>query len=172
MKNYYEGQIKHVLFIPIFFFLGIMSSLGQDVLVLKQENAPLIIYEFTAKYQDGASRYASEGIRFDVRFTNITEQPVVAYSIGFFAFDVFNRPLGRPFGGFAIEAIDPNGSERGAWVQRTTSSALFREYGTGVAYVSKVRFEDGTIWSYDSESILNQLQEFEATLTIDDLESD
>ncbi len=151
------------------FVLAVSISVNaQSVQVLDQTDTPLTINEFTAQYQEGG-RYSSEGIRYDVSFTNNTDQDVVAYAMGFYAFDVFNRSLGRPLEGYSVNTISAGRSNDGAWVQRMSSPTLFRDYGTGIAYVARVRLADGTVWSYDEESILRQLQEFEESLTLDDL---
>lgn len=148
----------------------LISANAQSVQTLDQTDAPLTINGFTAQYQEGG-RYSSEGIRYDVSFTNNTDQEIVAYAIGFYAFDVFNRSLGRPLSGFSVTKISPGGSDYGTWVQRVSSPSLFKDYGTGIAYVARARLADGTVWSYDEGSILSQLQEFEESLTLDDLSS-
>lgn len=147
------------------------SAIAQSTVILDQTAAPFDITEFSASYQEGG-RYSSEGVRFDVSFSNGTDKAAVAYAIGFFAFDVFNRPLSRPLEGFSVTTIAPGEKGNGAWVQRMSSPALFKEYGTGVAYVARVRFGDGSIWNYDEENVLKQLQEFESSLTLEDLERD
>jgi len=162
--------MKSILITLSFTLFLSFSVNAQTVQILDQENPPLIINEFTAKYQEGG-RYSTEGIRYDVSFTNNTDQEIVAYAIGFYAFDVFNRSLGRPLSGFSVSKISPGGSDDGAWVQRVSSPSLFKDYGTGIAYVARARLADGTVWSYDEDSVLSQLQEFEESLTLDDLNS-
>ncbi len=160
-----------VLF-PALLITIVLSSFelkAQETEVLSQSESPISIQRFNAEYQED-SRYSSEGIRYEVMFQNTSAKQIVAYSIGFYAFDVFNRSLGRPLSGFSIQSIDVNGREEGAWLQRASSASLFRDYGTAVSYVERVRFEDGVIWEYDSEEILNQLQRFEESLTIEDLQ--
>lgn len=156
----------------IFLFVLILqnSALAQETTILQQDQAPISISKFEAKYQEGGT-YSNEGIRYDVSFTNATNKQIVAYAFGFYSFDVFNRALGRPLEGFSVDDLKPNDSDDGAWVQRAINSSLFRKYGTAVAYIARVRFKDGTIWKYDDESILKQLQKFESSLTLDDLKS-
>lgn len=160
--------MKTTLILTTFTLIFSFFANAQTVQILDQANAPLSINEFTAQYQEGG-RYTTEGIRYDVSFTNNTDQEIVAYAIGFYAFDVFNRSLGRPLSGFSVTKILPGDSDDGAWVQRVSSPSLFKDYGTGIAYVARARFADGTVWSYDEGSILSQLQEFEKSLTLDDL---
>lgn len=146
-------------------------SYAQSTIILNQPESPLSITSFSASYQEGG-RYTSEGVRYDVSFKNISEKRVVAYAFDFFSFDVFNRKLGRPLEGFSVTTITPNSNGNGAWIQRMSSPALFKYYGTAVAYVARVRFEDGAIWSYDADAILSQLQEFESSLTLEDLQAE
>ena len=154
------------------FILSLFSNLSaQETQILNQNNAPITINNFEAKYQEDG-RYSSEGIRYDVAFHNADQKNIVAYSFGFYAFDVFNRSLGRPLEGFSVDELEPNSPDNAAWVQRTVNSSLFREYGTAVAYIARVRYKDGSIWTYDEEAILKQLQKFEESLTLDDLESE
>ncbi len=161
------------LIIVIILNTFVFESFAQAVKILVQENAPISITNFTAKYQaGGSSRYISEGIRFDVEFSNNSNQDIVAYALGFYAFDVFNRSLGRPLEGFSVSTIKTGSSSSGAWVQRLSSPSLFEKYGTGIAYVARIRFADGTIWNYNPAIILKQLQEFEESLTLDDLKSE
>ena len=70
-------------------------------------------------------------------------------------------------GGFTIEDIDVGGKEDGAWVANALAESAFY---TGVAYVSKVRFEDGEIWTADNDEVLSQLREIEQDLNIETLE--
>jgi hypothetical protein len=159
-----------ILLISLFVFTITSNLTAQERLILKQSDAPISIINFEAEYQE-ESRYSSEGIRYDVFFQNSAQNNIVAYSFGFYAFDVFNRSLGRPLEGFSVEELEPEKRGSAAWVQRTINSSLFRKYGTAVAYISRVRFKDGTIWTYDEKSILEQLQKFEKSLTLDDLEA-
>ena len=57
-----------------------------------------------------------------------------------------------------METIAPGSKEKGKWV--ATSSADF-SFHTGVAYVSKVRFDDGEIWSADLNSVVLELRKIE-----------
>lgn len=139
--------------------------------VLKQDNPPLQILSFDADYQKKSSYY-SEGIKYSVTLKNATQQAIVAYKIAFQAFDAFNESLGRPLSGYAIEQINVGNTEKSTWVNNTYNASLFEKYGQGIAYVSTVRFIDGTIWKYDADNILTQLQEIEASFALEDLESE
>lgn len=162
-------MLKSILILFLMFFTSI--SFAQSTVILNQPDAPMNITEFTANYQE-KGRYTSEGVRYNVSFKNSKDKTIVAYAVGFFSFDVFNRPLGRQLEGFSVKTISQISDGKGVWVQRMSNPSLFKDYGTGVAYVAHVRFEDGTIWSYNAEAVLSQLQEFESTLTLEDLKAD
>lgn len=163
-----------VLFIAalMLMMLGIVDVRAQQSIVLNQKDSPVVFSKFEAQYQPDRGQYQREGIRYRIEFSNVSEKRIVAYQVSFIAFDVFNRPLGRPLGGYSIKTIEHLGSESGSWLQRTSNSALFRDYGTALAYISLIRFDDGVIWKYDTEEVLLQLQEFEESLTIEDLQSE
>ena len=90
-----------------------------------------------------------------------------AVQFGLLAFNIFNEFQDR-LGGFTIEDISVGRTESGAWV--ATSALAEAAFYTGVAYVDKVRFEDGEVWSADYDEVLRQLQEIEQNLNIDALE--
>jgi hypothetical protein len=162
--------MKNLISLIIFSCLT-LNLFSQESVTIEQENSPFIIKSFSAKYQSGGS-YSSEGVRFDVEITNNSGREIVAYMMGFYAFDTFNRSLGRPFNGYSIDNVGVGKTEKAAWVNRYSSSALFDKYGTGLAYVSKVRFKNGEIWENDASFILSELQKFEESLTLEDLQTE
>lgn len=166
------SKITTQLSLTLLIFFTVTTTLySQTNNILSQPDAPITIDEFEASYQEDG-RYSNEGVRYDIEYTNSSSDDIVAFSFGFYAFDVFNRSLGRPLEGFTIEDLGIGDSDTGAWVQRTYNASLFREYGTAVSYIARVRYQNGTIWEYDQDSILDQLQEFEESLTLEDLQSE
>ena len=133
--------------------------------VLVQAAAPVAITEYTARYQARSSA-RSEGIRHTLSYRNAADRKIVVVQFGLLAFNIFNEFQDR-LGGFTIEDIDVGETEDGAWVANALAESAFY---TGVAYVSKVRFKDGEIWTADNEEVLTQLQEIEEDLNIDALE--
>ena len=121
--------------------------------------APVVITEYDARYQP-RSRYQSEGIRHELSYRNASEKKIVALRFGLLAFNIFNEFQDR-LGGFTIEDVAVGETESGVWVASALAEAAFY---TGVAYVDKVRFEDGVIWSADGDEILSQLREIETDL--------
>ena len=132
--------------------------------ILTQSDAPIAITEYGARYQE-RSRYQSEGIRHELSYRNVGDRKIVAAQFGLLAFNIFNEFQDR-LGGFTIEDVDVGGTDAGVWVASALAEAAFY---TGVAYVDKVRFEDGEVWSADYDEVLLQLQEIEQDLNIDAL---
>ena len=140
------------------------------VRIIEVPGAPLEIVEYEARYQED-SRYVTEGVRHGVTVRNPGNQAVVALGIGFYAFDAFNRYMGRPLTGISMRTLDAGDTSEGmVWVQRPSAAFTFSSYGMGVAYVRIARLADGTVWEADMDYVLQRLQEFEEGLTLDDLD--
>ena len=140
-----------------------------EAVILSQPDAPLEITRFKATYSSGSGSYPREGIEMRTSIKNKSNQAVTAYGLGFYAFDVFNEPLGRGLNGISLEAIDRDKEVTGAWAYQPLAAFKFERYGTGVAYVRQVRFADGTVWKADLSDVLRELQKIEDSLTLEDL---
>ena len=134
--------------------------------ILAQEGAPIVISVYTARYQDRGS-YSREGIRHVLQYRNVSKRKIVALQFGLLAFDIFNEFQDR-LGGYAIQDVDPGATADGTWVASARAESAFY---TGVAYLSKVRFEDGEVWSADLDGITKQVQEIEAGFSVESLQS-
>ena len=145
---------------------------AEKALIINQQNSPLNIDSYSVWYTDGGTRYSTEGINHEVSLTNITQQAVTAYKVSFISFDAFNEEMGRALGGVSIETIVGGMSGGGRWKHSPYAAFTFKDYGTGVAYVSKARLADGSIWTADFDFVLARLQEIQADLTADIFESD
>lgn len=126
-------------------------------IVIDQPEAPLRILSYNAEYQERGN-YSREGIKHSVEYENTTERQVFALQIGLVSFSVFNEFLDRT-GGVSMSKLAPGKRAKGAWVASALSDFTFH---TGVAYVSKVRFVNGEIWTADLEVILEELRKIEA----------
>ena len=93
-------------------------------------------------------------------WTNIGEQPVVAFEIVMLKYDPFNRPL------IGTRMIVP-GHTSGNWSRLRPGesdsdgsiSSGAEDVFTGVAYIRHVRLLDGTVWSADLERLHQQIQQ-------------
>ena len=144
---------------------------AETAVILDQKDSPLKITAYSAIFEpESRGRYDthSDRIKHDLKYSNVSEKKIVAIRIGIAAFDTFNNFMGR-FGGVSIDELQPKAETNGAWTQSPYAAFLFKKFGTGVAYVSELRFDDGTFWRADMDSILAQMRKFEATLVKDDL---
>ena len=148
-----------------------LSSQAQEAVVIQQSGSPLEIVSYSAKYVEGGSRYSTEGVSHSVVLRNVGKQNVHAYTIAFRSFDAFNEDMGRGLGGVSIATLGVDGTVSGSWTQKPYAPFSFDKYGTGVAYISRVRLEDGTIWSADQAYVLSELQKIQDDLTADIFES-
>lgn len=140
---------------------GPLAALPPVAKILPQADSPVEITSYTANYQSG-SQYASEGIYHAVEYKNNSSQLIVAVEIGLVSFDVWNEFLDRTRGA-AMDLVQPGATKKGRWV--ATAYADF-SFLTGVAYVGRVRFRDGTIWRADLDAIAQVLSEIEANFDV------
>ena len=94
---------------------------------------------------------------------------VQLYQIGLVAFDAFNNFMDK-FNGWSIKTIAIDGNTDSVWNQSPYAAFSFKDYGTGVAYVNAVRFDDGSIWRADLAEVVIELQKFEKDLKKEDLQ--
>ena len=139
------------------------TAFAEQATILKQDGAPLEIVTYTNRYK--LPERAGDGtVVHRALVKNVTDQPVVAYGLGFYIFDAFKRDMGRPFVGYAMNEVKLDGNDDPSWEQRPSSAFLFRRHGQGLAYVAIARLEDGTVWRADESSIARQLEDFELLL--------
>lgn len=145
---------------------------AENSVVLNQKVSPLRIVKYEATYQEEArGTYSShpDQIRHTVSCENVSGNTIVAFQIGLVAFDAFNDFMDK-FDGWSIKTLSTRGNVESVWTHSPYAAFSFRKYGTAVAYVSAVRFEDGTIWRANLAEILVELQKFEKDLKKEDLE--
>jgi len=148
-------------------------AVAESAVTLRQANAPLTLTQYSASFdgETSSSRYSSgnpDQIIHSVTYTNASNKKIVALQIGLASFDAFNGFMGR-FSGWATETVAVGESKKGEWNQRPYAAFSFKGYGTGVAYVNAVRFDDGSIWRANLKEILSEMQKFEKELKAEDL---
>ena len=89
----------------------------------------------------------------------------MALQFGLLSFNIFNEFQDR-LSGFTIEPLAVGMSSSGSW--RASASAESSFY-TGVAYVSKIRFFNGEVWSANLADITKQVQEIEEGFSVESL---
>ena len=137
-----------------------------DHRILAQEGAPVVISTYAAMYQPRGST-SREGIRHILRYRNVSKRKNVALQFGLLAFDIFNEFQDR-LGGYTLQDVEPGAETHGTWLANARAESAFY---TGVAYLSKVRFEDGEVWSADLDNIANQVQDIEVGFSVESLHS-
>ena len=163
--------------------------------ILTQENSPVEIAGYFARYNDKNDMtaavsqveksfeavgsddalahaeknnkflYATEGIAHVVEYRNITERKIVAVVFGLLAFDIFDESQDT-FHGWSLDDLKQGASGNGVWMR---SSSMAEAFHTGMAYVAKVRFEDGEIWKSDLEGIVEQIHRIDKGFSPDSL---
>lgn len=125
--------------------------------VMEQPDAPLKLSDYTCLYVRGRS--GENGINHMPSYTNTDTKPIAAVAIGFVSFDVFNEHIGS-FEGISMDPIAPAELVGGSqWVQKRLTGFAFQ---TGVAYASRVRFADGTIWKADKKKVAAWMAKIES----------
>lgn len=124
--------------------------------VIAQPGSPIRITAYGAAYQEGASS-SPEGIRHTVAYESSSDRTMAAVEIALVSFDLWNQFLDRT-AGVAIRDLIPGAGDKRTWVSDTEADFSFQ---TGVAYVSRVRFSDGTFWSADLKTVAAELKKIQ-----------
>ncbi|MCD6119381.1 hypothetical protein J7K50_06030 [bacterium] len=133
-------------------------------IIVDQPNAPLRITAYDASFKE-SSRYEREGIHHTVKLVNDSERTIVAVEIGLVSFSIWNEFIDRCFG-ISLDQIEPEGVDKGTWVATALSDFTFL---TGVAYVNRVRFENGEIWEADIKNVLSVLTAIQEGVEAEDI---
>lgn len=135
--------------------------------VVVQEDAPVTITSYSAAYRE-RSQYTTEGIHHSVKYQNKSGKTAVAVQIGLVSFDIWNEFLDRT-NGLSTDVIQPSKDDAGTWVGSAYRGFSFL---TGVAFVNRVRFADGSIWMANQEAILEELRKIEKDFDASRLKKD
>jgi len=159
-------------------FLLIFSSIvfGKEKgIILTQEGAPVVILKYKPSWAFHPG-IEPNYVQHEVQIKNVSEKKIVALKFKFMSLNVFNEFLGEmnyinvpDFGG-----VNPGSKAEMDGRQLVDDFPFFMcyraksfiNYGTGIAYVSKVRFEDGTIWEADESNISEQLEEIQSSVNL------
>ncbi len=151
---------------PIFLIaLAISTSIAfaEQADILIQAGSPLQIESYRNYYKN-PDRFGDGSIMHMVTLKNVSDQPVEGYGLGFFAFDSFNRSLGRPFVGYSMSPVASEAQDNPSWEHKPLSAFLFDGNGRALAYIDIVRLKDGTIWKANMNEINAQLRDYELNL--------
>jgi hypothetical protein len=153
--------MRTYLLVPICMLLLCASAFPQrtkpETKIIAQTTAPIKIATYSATYIDSSSRYIERGIHHELEYENLSNRNLIAVEFGLVAFDIWNEFLDRT-GGVTMTPVSAGGKSKGRWVASRYADFSFH---TGVAYVSKVRFDDGEIWSADTNAVLLKMRKIE-----------
>ncbi|HVL67170.1 MAG TPA: hypothetical protein VM364_07895 [Vicinamibacterales bacterium] len=124
--------------------------------IVEQADAPVKITSYSARYIRG-SQYTTEGIHHELKYQNNSDRQIEALQVGLISFDVWNQFLDRT-NGLSTSSLASGKAGSGTWIARAYGDFSFL---TGVAYVRRVRFADGTIWTADEDRIVEELRQIE-----------
>jgi len=124
--------------------------------VIPQAGAPIRITAYGAAYQE-SGRNSPEGIRHTVAYENAGDRTIAAVEIVLVSFDVWNEFLDRT-AGLTIRDLLPGAADRRTWVDQAEADYSFQ---TGIAYVNRVRYDDGSFWSADRRAVTAELKKLQ-----------
>ena len=124
--------------------------------VISQPGSPIRITAYGAAYQEGAPN-SPEGIRHTVAYENSGDRAMAAVEVSLVSFDLFNEFLDRT-AGLTIRDLNPGAGDKRTWVAHAPGDFSFQ---TGIAYVSRVRFADGTFWNADLKAVGLELKKIQ-----------
>ena len=133
------------------------AQLKPNAKIVAQPDAPITINTYSARYEQ-RSQYTQEGIQHELQYASKSDKTIVAIQFGLIAFDIWNEFLDRT-AGITMDQMVAGKPRTGRWVATAYSAFSFH---TGVAYVNRVRFDDGTIWTADQAAILAELRKIES----------
>ena len=133
--------------------------------IIAQPGSPIRITAYGAAYQEGAPN-SPEGIRHTVAYENAGTRAMSAVEISMVSFDVWNEFLDRT-PGLTIRDLTPGAADKRTWVVHSEGDFSFQ---TAIAYVSRVRFTDGTFWSADVRAIGTELKKVQKDFDVANLD--
>ena len=121
-------------------------------------------YEHLATQMDRVREYTQANLRITI---SAEGSDVVAVKFAVIAYDAFGEHLG----GLTAITMDPPQSGM-VWDFSPAYLFKFKRYGVVGVYVQQARLANGEIWDFDSETVLDQFQEFRAEITMEQISSD
>jgi len=172
---------KIIILACIFILLAVPAyAKGKTIdpvsIILDQPDCPITITMHKCHFEREDTmqyNYHSARIAHEVNYKKVSEKDIVAIKFGFVEFDIFNDFLDS-FSGLIVEnpgIINVIERKDGiSFYNNTYHAFAFDRYGTGIVYVSAVRFFDGTVWKADLDQVIDQLKKYESNLKKEDLE--
>lgn len=131
-----------------------LHAQGPDY-IIEQDKAPIKIVEYDAKSVRGSSR---DKVVHTVQYMNQDSNSVTAIEFGFVSFGPFYELLNAT-SGLTMEGVPPAKYETKP--KSTFHFQHIRAYAVynGLAYVSRIRFAGGRVWTAELDSVAQQIRE-------------
>ena len=91
---------------------------------------------------------------------------IVAVEVGFVAFDTYDDFIGWT----SASSNDPGNPKPGEQVVSSSAPDDLSSFYTGVAYVSRVRLGNGTVWEADLDHVVTALQQLDPSVTLNQIQ--
>ena len=139
-----------------------VGAIEPRAMVVTQPESPIQITKYSPRYL-AAGKADAQGINHRVEYRNRTERRIEAVEIGFVEFDIWNEHIDTLVGN-DLDAVGAGKSGDGSWLHDPPAAFIFH---TGIAYVSRVRFADGEIWTASLEETAGQIRSVDASFQAD-----
>ncbi len=139
-----------------------LGAAEPKALVLTQEEAPVLITKYQTRY-NRSDKFDENGVGHKLDYKNRSERRILAVEFGFVEFTVWDEHIET----LIANDLDPVGGGKsgdGSWLHDPPTGFLFH---TGIAYVSRVRFEDGEIWTANPEDVAAHMRSIEPSFSVE-----
>jgi len=137
-----------------------LGAAEPKALVLTQAEAPVLITKYQNRYTR-SDKVDENGVSHKIEYKNRTDRRIVAIEFGFVEFTVWNEHIETLIAN-DMDAVGGGKSGEGVWLHDPLTGFIFH---TGVAYVSRVRFEDGEIWNANVEEVAEHIRSVEPSFS-------
>ena len=147
MKRF-VGGLSVVIFVSSF-------SFGETNIVISQPDSPVEILKLASTH--GKTTRDDDYVFFEARWKSVAAKAIIAVKFSFHSYDLFNERLGGVAGvDINRDMILADEIQHGRW--RAYARGVASAHETGIGYVQKVRFFDGTLWIADTEHLNTELE--------------
>jgi hypothetical protein len=128
------------------------AETGPVSIQLNQLDAPLEILEYSARFTEDPTNREAGGIEHRLMCQNVGDQNIVAVEMTFLSFNLWNELFARSKHTF-VRPLHADEEVELKWLVPLGESIDGSLFHSGVAYTSRLRFENGEIWSADLSEI-------------------
>lgn len=145
------------------------SAQASTAIPISIPGAPLEITWYQAEFIPSNANQPLGLVEHRVQVLDSSDVEIVAFSIGFIEFDAFNQPMRLGMNGVRIQNVAIGDKITSNWQNtRLLAPFSFEKYGTGVAYIQKVRKSDGSVWTAPMDIVLTEVQKISSDFALDD----